>query len=133
MKKDIKFPDVEDVAMVVAREGDHVDDAWNVYLINMKKKPISRVMITSKGYGESGGREVKTSTLRHFFEVINPRSFVKVEYFPDHLFGVSNEFWLSFYLDGLLHDKKYIFVTGSISEENLITIPLLKLPGVMIK
>ncbi|MCB0428553.1 MAG: DUF4909 domain-containing protein [Flavobacteriales bacterium] len=133
MKKDIEFPVVEDIAVVVAREEDVQDAPWNVYLLNLKSKEVTGVLITSKGYGQHEGRNVKTSTLRHFFEKIGSKSYVKVEHFPDHLFSISNEFWVSFYEDGLLHDKKYIFVTGSVSDENLIHIPLLNRKGVMIK
>jgi hypothetical protein len=49
------------------------------------------------------------------------------------LFGMTNQFWVSFYLNKEMYDKKYIFLAESITEENMIMIPLIGTKGVMIK
>ena len=49
------------------------------------------------------------------------------------VFGLNNEYMLTFYIDGTIHDRKFIFVPDSIVEENLIQIPLIELPGILIK
>jgi len=134
MKKDIVLPLVEDIAVAIVREKNELDEIiWNVYLVNLKNKPIEGVLVTSKGYGYFEGEDVKTSVLRHFLDTVAAKSFVKVEPIVDSLFGLNNEFWVSFYIDKVMYDKKYIFLAESVRENNFITIPLLKKKGVMIK
>jgi hypothetical protein len=134
MKKDISPPPVEDIALAVVKEenGEGETD-WNVYLINLKNERIEGVLVTSKGYGIRDGDDVKTSVLRHFLDTIEPHSFSRVEPIVEELFGLNNEYWVSFYLNKVMHDKKYVFLAESICEENFITIPVIGKKGVMIK
>jgi CRISPR/Cas system-associated exonuclease Cas4 (RecB family) len=134
MKKDIVFPEVEDIAIAIVKEENELAQIeWNAYMINLKQKPIEGVLVTSKGYGEINGKKVLTSTLRHFLDVIEAKSYSKIEPVIEDVFGLNNEYWISFYLNKTIYDKKYIFLPESITEENLINIPLINKPGVMIK
>lgn len=134
MKKDIILPPVEDIVLAVIREKNEKEgEEWNVYLLNLKKEAIESVLITSKGYGSYEGRDVKTSVLRHFFESIPALGFAKIELIVENLFGLNNEFWVSFYQNRIMYDKKYIFLAESIKEENFIQIPLIHKRGVMIR
>jgi hypothetical protein len=45
---------------------------------------------------------------------------------------VANEYWITFYIDGNIYDKKVVFVQGSIDETYFTTIPVLEKRGVMI-
>jgi hypothetical protein len=56
-----------------------------------------------------------------------------VEPIQENVFGLNNEYWLSFYIDREIFDKKYIFLPESISEQYFTTIPLLGKKGVMIR
>lgn len=133
MRKDIHIPKVEDIAVSIIKESSpDIGEHWNAYLLNLKDKKIEGVLITSKGYGIKDGERVKTSTMRHFKEVIKARDYMKIELISEDVLGLSNEFWVSFYLDGLMHDKKYVFVAETLSEENFVEIPILNKPGVMI-
>lgn len=133
MKKDIELPEVHDVAVAIVKEKNKEgEEVWNSYLINMKEDPIEGVLVSSRGYGEIGGEKRKTSTLRHFLEEIPPNSFKKIERIVEEVFGMFNEYWVSFFLNKTMYDKKYIFVPESITEENYTTIPFLKKKGVMI-
>lgn len=133
MKKDIKIPPVKDVAIAIVQDTDEADQTgWYVYLINMKKKPITDVIINSKGYGIMDEQEIKTSNLRHYFAEVKAESFVKVEVIMDSLFGLSNEFWVSFYIGPTIYDQKFIFLPETIKEENFTHIPLMDKRGVMI-
>ena len=49
------------------------------------------------------------------------------------IFGLSNEYWVSFYLSKKMYDKKYIFLPESIKEENFSIVPVLNKRGVMIR
>ena len=134
MKKDLPENIVEDLAMAVVliSETPEVKN-WTVYLINLKNVQIDNVLISSKGYGEKDGRLVKTSVLRHLLGDIPANSFKGVEVIDTEVFGLTNEYWLSYYIDGTIYDKKFIFLPESIVDDNLIRIPLVNKPGVMIK
>lgn len=133
MIKDIPFKKMEDVAVAVAPREDDKGEVWVAYLVNMKDRAISGVLVNSKGYGTLDGKQVKTSSLRHFFEKIEGNDFVTLEILPEHLTGIANQFWVSFWLDGFLYDKQFVFVTESIIKNNLTDIPVLNKKGVMIR
>lgn len=134
MKKDIVPPIVEDIALAIVRElNEQSQWEWNAYLLNLKNEIIEGVLVTSRGYGFYDGKEVKTSTLRHFLDTIPSKGYSKVEPILETLFGLNNEYWVSFYLNKIMYDKKYVFLAESIREEYAIQIPLLNKKGVMIK
>ncbi|PTS91530.1 hypothetical protein DBR11_28815 [Pedobacter sp. HMWF019] len=134
MKKDLPENIVEDVAMAVVLMGETPEtENWTVYFINLKKELITNVLISSKGYGEKDGVMVRTSTLRHFLGDLEPMTYAGVEAIDTAVFGLTNEYWLSYYVDGTIYDKKFIFLPESIVDDNLIKIPLINKPGVMIK
>jgi hypothetical protein len=134
MKKDITPPIVKDIAIAVIEEQNELGETiWNAYLINLKKEKIEGVLVTSQGYGTYNGEDVKTSTLRHFLDELNPGTFKKIEPVVQDLFGLNNEYWLSFYIKKVMHDKKYIFLPETIKEENYIMVPFINKKGVMIK
>ncbi|GAB5555173.1 MAG: hypothetical protein Sapg2KO_47640 [Saprospiraceae bacterium] len=132
MKRDIPNLKVKDVAVaIVPREGDN--ELWDTYIINLKGDNIKNVLINSRGYGEHKGDKVKTTILRHFYEKINPMTTLKIEPIQVKLFGLTNEYWVSFSYRGHLYDKKYVFVRGSIDAANFTSIPFLEKKGVMIR
>lgn len=134
MKKDLPENRVEDVAIAIALMSETPEvKNWTVYLINLKNEPITNVLITSKGYGEKDGKQVKTSLLRHFVGDVGAQSYAGVEAIDPVVFGLTNEYWLSYYIGKDIYDKKFIFLPESIIDSNLIRIPLLNKPGVMIK
>ncbi len=134
MRKDINMPKVEDVALAVVREKNEEEQwQWSVYIINLKEVPLTGVLIASKGYGTKNGEGVKTSILRHFFEQINPKTYHKVEMITDDLVTLSNEFWVSFYINQQVYDKKYVFVADVIQKEYFTDIPLMDVRGILIQ
>lgn len=137
MKKDIKIPAVEDIIISVVQEinPENNENVYNVYLINLKSIDIENVLVTSKGYGENKttGEKIKTSVLRHSLGTVKTKSFVKIEPIIEEVFGLSNEYWLSFYENNTIFDKKYIFLAESIREENFVQVPLIEKKGVVIR
>jgi len=134
MIKDIIIEKVIDVAVAVIPETDELGEKeWSVYLLNLKPDAIEGVLVSSKGYGNIQGKDVKTSTLRQFWEKVQGKDFVKVELIEKKLFSLTNEFWVSFWHHGILYDKRYVFVTESIIEDNFTLVPLIDKRGVMIK
>ncbi len=131
MKEDILIPKVEEMAIAILPGED--PEIWDVFLINLKKEPITFVLVNSTGYGEINGETLKTTTLRYFFESIGPETAVKVEPIESKLFALANEYWVSFVHNQLMYDKKYVFVSDSITTDNLTTVPYLQKKGVMIR
>ncbi len=133
MKKDLPENIVENVSIAVVMESASPESKdWNVYLINLKDEVIETVLVSSKGYGEKNGEAVKTSVLRHSIGDVAPNHYAMIEMIDEQVFGLTNEYWLSYYINGQIFDKKFIFVPESIVESNLIRIPVLNKPGVMI-
>ncbi len=134
MKKDISPPLVEDIAVVIVKEENETNEGeWNVYLLNLKNETIEGVIVSSKGYGIYNNEEVKTSTLRHFIDSVSPKNFAKIEPVIENVFGLNNEYWVSFFINKTMYDKKYIFLPETIKEENFTLIPVINKKGVMIK
>jgi hypothetical protein len=132
MKKDIDFTPVEGVAIAIAATGDTPGErTWNVYLINNNNVALDNVFVTSKGYGIIENEEIKTSVLRHMFERVEPKSFVQVELIDPSVFKLNNEYWVSYYIDGKIYDKRFVFVPDSITEDHLIDISMLQMQGVL--
>jgi hypothetical protein len=136
MKKDIEIPKVENISVAVVKElnEEKTVEIYNVYLINQKSSPIKNAMVSSKGYGENKttGEKVKTSTLRHFIGDVDGKDYAKIEPIMEEVFGINNEFWLSYYEGSQMFDKKFIFLAETICEENMINVPVIKRKGVVI-
>jgi len=136
MLKDIPRIAVENIAVaIVPKEiyGEDGESIWEVYILNLKNELIENVLVSSKGYGTFKGETVKTSTLRHFLGDIEAYSCMLVEPIQSDVFGLNNEYWVSFYVNNEVFDKKYIFLPESIKEEYFTTIPLIEKRGVMIR
>lgn len=133
MKKDLPINIVDDISIAVVLESSTPDTKnWTVYLVNEKEVPLTNVLVSSKGYGIKDERDVKTTTLRHFLGDIEAKSAVQIEVIDEQVFGLTNEYWLSYYIENTIYDKKYIFLPESIVDENLSKVPLVNKPGVII-
>jgi len=132
MKKDIDFIPVENVQLAVAKEKNESDSLlWKVHILNKNKVSIANVLIASKGYGEKNGEKQSTSILRHYIEIIGPEDSAVIEPIDSNLFHLFNEYWVSYYIDDQIYDKKFIFVPGSISEQNMTYIDMIQNDGVL--
>ena len=134
MLKDIPKLIVENIIVAIVHEpGIEGELVWNVYIVNLYDEKIEGVLVTSKGYGHFEGREVKTTVLRHLIGNIDQKDYAKIEPIMTDVFGLSNEYWISFHLAKKMYDKKYIFLPESIREENFSFVPVLNKRGVMIR
>ncbi|HQS05108.1 MAG TPA: hypothetical protein PLT16_05675, partial [Daejeonella sp.] len=70
--------------------------------------------------------------LRHSIGTVATQDYAAIELIDEQVLGLTNEYWLSYYINGQIFDKKFIFVPESIIDTNLSRIPLLNMPGVMI-
>lgn len=131
MKKDILNPKVEDLIVAIIPTED--PNFYEVFLINLKDEELKNILITSKGYGERDEQKVETTILRYYVENIPGLDFVKIELISNEVFDLTNEYWISFTWMGHMYDKKYLFVNGSIIEENFTPVPFIGRRGVMIR
>ncbi|MEP2237148.1 MAG: hypothetical protein ABJI22_02230 [Maribacter sp.] len=131
MKKDIEIPVVKDVYVAIIREWNEefLDKDWNAYVINDKDTAIEMTMVVSKGY--DGDR--KTSIMRHNLGIVEPKSSKKIEVVQEDVLTLNNEFFVTFFANGKLHDKRFVFEKNTVTESNLTVIPLIEKEGIYAK
>jgi hypothetical protein len=133
MLKDIIEPAFDGIGVaVIHEEGEENEMVWNVYLINFNNALIDGVLISSKGYGTINNEEVKTSTLRHMLNEIDALDYGKIEPLHEDLFILNNEYWVSFYLDGKIYDRKFVFLENTIDKSRLAHINIIDKKGILI-
>lgn len=131
MKKDIEIPITKDVYLAIVHEWNdkYLSKDWNAYVINDKKVKLDMVLVVSKGF--DGDR--KTSTMRHAIGVVEPKSFEKIETVLEDVLTLNNEFFVTFYADDKLYEKRFLFEKGSVVENKLKPIPIIEKEGVLAK
>lgn len=136
MKEELQGPKVTKAAVAVVQElNEEGEQVYNVYLLNFYDEKLEGVLVTSVGYAvhHETQEQVKTSTLRHLLDEIPAQSFKKIEPIIEDVFGLNNEYWVSFWINRVMYDKKFIFLQETIKKENFVKIPLIDKMGVMIR
>ena len=135
MKQDIPFDPVAGVSIAIVPDEEAAPGvpAWAVYLLNANSFALTTVLISAEGYGtQPSGEAVRTSTLRYHLEAIAPHSATLVELIDPAVFHLTNQYWVSYYQEDRIFDKKFIFVPDSIVLANCIPLALLAgRPGVL--
>lgn len=132
MRKDIIIGEVSDVAIAISpEEGEGGENVWVVYFLNLKKVPIESVLVNAQGKGMVDGEERQTATMRFFLDRVEPGTWRKLEILLPEAFVLNNQYWVSFYEQKSIFDKKYLFEANSISEDNFVMLPLLNKAGVL--
>ena len=129
MRKDINIPEVTDVYVAAVKEFNetHRTDDWNAYIVNDADQPLELVLIVSNGYNE----KKTTSQMRHKLQVLPAKSFAKIEFIEDSVLELTNEFAVTYFLDGKMFEKKFIFPAGSIKDKNKGPVPSMLKEGVL--
>ncbi len=129
MKKDINIPKVEKVyvaAVKVYNEAFKVEE-WNAYLINDKDEAIEMALIVSNGFDENK----ETSTIRHKLEHLPAKSFAKIEFIQEEVLALNNQFQVTFFAEGKMYEKKYLFRKNSVNEKALRELPIIPNKGIL--
>ena len=135
MREELQGPKVENIGVAVVQTTNELNEKlYAVYLLNLGEEIIDEILITSTGYGVNvhTGEKTKTSTLRHKIDLMMPNEGAKIEPIMEEVFGLSNEYWVSYWSHDKMYDKKFIFLPETISEENMKIIPVLGDKGVLI-
>jgi len=136
MREELKGPKVENVAVAVVQQlGENNVPVYNTYLLNLRDDIMEGIIITSNGFGENieTGEKIKTSMLRHCIELLLPHEAARIEPIMEEVFGLTNEYWVSFWVNDTMYDKKFIFLPETIQEKNMKVIPMLGVKGVIIQ
>lgn len=129
MRKDIEIPIAKEVYVAIVQEWnkEFLAKDYNAYIINNRDTVIETVLVVSKGYN----KEVKTSTMRHGIGNMQPKSFTKIELLTDDVLQLDNEFYVTFFADNKLYEKKFFFPKNSVSEKNTVQLPVMEVEGVL--
>ena len=131
MKKDIEIPDVKNVYVAAVREKheEYQSLDWNAYIINDRQEALEGVLIVTRGYDG----EKETSTMRHSISELPSQYYAKVEFLQDDVLSLNNEFSVSFFAEGKMFHKKFVFRKNSINENALQELPVMQKRGVLLR
>ena len=135
MREELLGPKVEKVGVAIIEQiNEEGNTMYYAYLLNLRDDIMEGIIITSTGYGENvnTGEKIKTSTLRHSLEVLLPQEAAKIEPIMEDVFALSNEYWVSFWVNDVMYDKKFIFLPETITKDKMKPIPLLGEKGILI-
>ncbi|MGY6561442.1 MAG: hypothetical protein ACXITV_05000 [Luteibaculaceae bacterium] len=133
MKKDIKIPKSIGVSVALVQEKEGENSFWYAYIINELDVALEKVLINISAYGKIDEKEKVTTNVRYLIESVEPKSAQVIEPILPESLQLTNQYWVSYYLENTLFDKKFIFVPGSTEEEFFTEIPFLPHKGVIIK
>ncbi|MHC5362981.1 hypothetical protein [Myroides sp. LJL110] len=121
MKKDIEIPKVENVEIAIVKEynQDFLSDSWYAYLFNNNDKPLEAILIVSQAKGILDGHKRESSLFRHAFPALKAKESLKIELIDQNVFALDNHFMLTYFLEGKLFDKTFIFKANTINDQNL--------------
>jgi hypothetical protein len=128
MKKDIEIPIAKNIDIVAVKEWDKefLSQNWYVYLVNNRKDTIEAVLVLSRGNSD----DKKTTVLRHSLGNVNSKASVKVELIAEEVFGFTNEYMVTFFAEGKLFERSFVFEANTISEENRKPVEVMDMEGV---
>lgn len=135
MKKDILIPEVKNVYVAaVLMTNDTGDQQWWIHLINDSARPLENVMIQSRGYSNLDTKSgVKTATLRKVIKVLPAKSAAKLEPIMPEVFHLFNEYWVTFFEENTLKDRKFIFGPHTIEASIKEDLPVLQDKGILVR
>jgi len=131
VKKDIEIPIAKDVHVAIVQEWNEefLAKDWNAYIINNRAFRINMVLVVTKGFDG----ERKTSTMRHAIGIVKAKSFEKIEPLQEEVLNLNNEFFVTYYADNKLYEKRFLVAKNSVSEKTLQSIPVIEKEGVLAK
>lgn len=135
MKKDLLIPEVKNV-FIAAMETAAPDGTknWWIYLINATSGPLENILVNSRGYSDidtKGG--IQTASMRKTIKVLPAQTTAKLEPIMPEVFELFNEYWVSFFEDGQMKDRKFIFGPHTIDASFCEAVPILQKQGVLVR
>lgn len=135
MREDLLGPKVENVSLALIEiPNEELQTEYVVFLINNREDIMEGIIVASTGYGvdPQSGNSLKTSTLRKGIEVMMPGEAARIEPIMPELFMLNNEFWVSFWVNETMYDKRFIFEASSIDPNKFVQINQLNARGILL-
>lgn len=110
-----------------ASEGSATD--WYAYVLNQGPRPLEMVLVVSEGHDRSR----KTSKMRHSISLLPALSFAKVELVLEEVLSLNNVFFVTYFADNKLYEKRFVFEKQDLATLKLSPVPLLKKDGIFVK
>ena len=135
LKNDIEIPEVKGVyiaAIQIENEEKHLE--WWVCLINDQNIPMENIIINSRGYSdlETKGGTI-TASLRKNIKVVPAKSVVRLQPIMPEVFELFNEYWVMFFEDEKMLDRKYIFGPHTLDMRFSEDLPVLNTQGILVR
>lgn len=129
MKKDIEIPIAKDVHVAIIHEwnDEFLSKDWNAYIINGRNTSIDMVLVVSKGFEA----DRKTSTMRHGIGSVGSKSFKKIELVQEDVLALNNEFFVTFFAENKLYERRFVFPKNSVNQSAITSIPILEKDGIL--
>ena len=129
MRKDIEIPISRDVYVVMVLEWnkEFLARDWNAYIVNNRATPIEMALVVSKGYDG----DKKTTTMRYAFGIVAAKGYEKIEMVTEDVLRLNNEFFVTYYADNKLYEKRFFFEKNSVNQQQLVPIPILNKDGIL--
>ncbi len=83
--------------------------------------------MVTRGYDEQD----TTSTMRHSIKVLPAKSFAKIEFLQDNVLKLNNEFAVTFFADGKMYERTYVFEKNTIAEADVKELPVMIQKGIL--
>jgi hypothetical protein len=71
--------------------------------------------------------------MRHGKGLVGAKSYEKIEMVQEDVLALDNEFFVTFFANDVLYERRFLFEKNTVNEQNLITIPLIDKEGVLAK
>lgn len=128
MKKDIEIPEVTGVGIAIALETNAEGaEEWHAHIVNRRDTDLEMIVIVSQGFNET-----QTTTLfRRRIDHLPAGSSAKFELMQAEIFALDNRFQVTFFEDGKLYDRTFLFERNTISKEVITEIPELSSKGLL--
>lgn len=135
MKKDIEIPKSENVYIAAINEwnDDFQEFTWYAYLVNENNDPLQMAIVVAKASGIIDNEERKTGMFRHVFADVPANGAIKIELLENNILQLNNEFVVTYYLNGVLYDKSFVFKANTINKNDVTDILCIDRKGIVVK
>lgn len=114
-----QLEEVKNIELVAIREYNVEADVneWFVHLVNNQEKDLEVIIMVSKGFDE----ERSTTVMRRQLDKLPAHSSAKMEYLPEQLFVVNNQYQVTYFQEGKVHEITFVIKANTLPKEDLLT------------
>lgn len=134
MKEDSPVNEATDIGIAIVQEMSEAgEEMWSAYFFNLKEEEIESILINVSAVGFVEGEEKYTPTMRMFINNLAPLSYKKFEAILPEALRLNNRYWVSFYHNQKIYEKKFLIGADTNIPDNFVIIPFLNKPGLFVQ